>query len=378
MIMKPDYYKILEIKPGATSSEIKKSYRKLALKYHPDRNPSNVEAEEQFKWVSEAYQILNDPKKRSQYDQDFFFRHADVLREFKRHEERFFYAPTHEVLGDFFRGFFSSPEGRAQPKKRRGEDLRYNLKVSFIDAARGANIEIKVPYHKECSVCHGSGAKPGVGAAVCPVCRGRGKVKSRNGSLQFFKACHSCRGKGAIISSPCLKCAGAGTVQAQRSLSIPVPAGVETGTRLRVRGQGAAGYYGGQAGDLIVVLQVENHPVLEREGSTIRCEVPVPVFRAILGGKIEIPTLTGIKAIKILPGSTSGTQIRLCGEGIPSPHQGKRGDLVITLNVEMPRKLSKKQKDALNGWCQPDALKQYPQCAQFIQQARDSAGSKKK
>ena len=376
--MKPDYYKILELKPGATSSEIKKSYRKLALKYHPDRNPSNVEAEEQFKWVSEAYQILNDPKKRSQYDEDFFFRHADVLREFKRHEERFFYAPTHEVLGDFFRGFFSSPEGRAQPKKRRGEDLRYNLKVSFIDAARGANIEIKVPYHKECSVCHGSGAKPGVGAAVCPVCRGRGKVKSRNGSLQFFKACHACRGTGAIISSPCLKCAGAGTVQAQRSLSIPVPAGVETGTRLRVRGQGAAGYYGGQAGDLIVVLQVENHPVLEREGSTIRCEVPVPVFRAILGGKIEIPTLTGIKAIKILPGSTSGTQIRLSGEGISSSHQGKRGDLVITLKVEMPRKLLKKQKDALNEWCQIDALKAYPHCAKFIQQARDSAGFKKK
>ena len=376
--MKPDYYKILDLKPGATSSEIKKSYRKLALKYHPDRNPSNVEAEEQFKWVSEAYQILNDPKKRSQYDQDFFFRHADVLREFKRHEERFFYAPTHDELGDFFRGFFSSPEGRAQPKKRRGEDLRYNLKVSFIDAARGANIEIKVPYHKECSVCHGSGAKPGVGAAVCPVCRGRGKVKSRNGSLQFFKACHSCRGTGAIISSPCLKCAGAGTVQVQRSLSIPVPAGVETGTRLRVRGQGAGGYYGGQAGDLIVVIQVENHPVLEREGSTIRCEVPVPVFRAILGGKIEIPTLTGIKAVKILPGSTSGTQIRLCGEGIQSSHQGKRGDLVITLKVEMPRKLLKKQKDALNGWCQLDSLKQYPHCAKFIQQARDSAGAKKK
>jgi len=376
--MKPDYYKILELKPGATSSEIKKSYRKLALKYHPDRNPSNEEAEEQFKWVSEAYQILNDPEKRSQYDQDFFSRHADVLREFKRHEERFFYAPAHDILGDFFRGFFSSPEGRAQPKRRRGEDLRYNLKVSFVDAARGTNIEIKVPYHKECPVCHGTGAKPGGSAAVCPVCRGRGKVKSRNGSLEFFKVCHSCRGKGAIISSPCLKCNGAGTVQAQRSLTVPVPAGVETATRLRVRGQGVAGYYGGQAGDLVVVIQVENHPVLEREGSNLRCEVPVPVFRAILGGKIEIPTLTGIKAIKIPPGAASGTQLRLSGEGIPSSHQGKRGDLVITLKVEMPRKLLKKQKDSLNEWCQNDALTQYPHSAKFIQQARDSAGAKKK
>jgi molecular chaperone DnaJ len=376
--MKPDYYKILELKPGATSSEIKKSYHRLALKYHPDRNQSNVEAEEQFKWVSEAYQILNDPAKRSQYDQDFFFRHADVLREFKKHEERFFYAPAHEVLGDFFRGFFNSPEGRAQPKKRRGEDLRYNLKVSFVDAARGANIEIKVPYHKECTVCHGTGAKPGVSAAVCPVCRGKGKVKNRNGSIEFFKVCQSCRGKGAIISSPCLKCSGAGTVQAQRSLTVPVPAGVETGTRLRVRGQGATGYYGGQSGDLVVVIQVETHPLLERDGINLRCEVPVPVFRAVLGGKVEIPTLTGIKAIKIFPGSASGTQIRLSGEGLPSSHQGKRGDLVITLQVEMPRKLLKKQKDALNEWCRPDYLPQYPHSEKFIQQARNTAGAKKK
>lgn len=376
--MKPDYYKILELKPGATSSEIKKSYRRLALKYHPDRNPSNVEAEEQFKWVSEAYQILNDPEKRSQYDQDFFSRNADVLREFKKHEERFFYAPAHEVLGDFFRGFFSGPEGRTQPKKRKGEDLRYNLKVSFIDAARGADIEIKVPYHKECTVCHGTGAKQGVGAAVCPVCRGRGKVKNRNGSLEFLKACQSCRGKGVIISSPCLKCNGAGTVQAQRSLAVPVPAGVETGTRLRVRGQGAAGYYGGQAGDLLVVIQVENHPLLERDGGNLRCDVPVPVFRAILGGKIEIPTLTGIQAIKIPPGSISGTQIRLSGEGISPSPQAKRGDLVVTLNVEMPKKLLKKQKDALNEWCAQEFLTQYPHSAHFIQQARDAARTKKK
>jgi molecular chaperone DnaJ len=378
MIMKPDYYKILDLKPGATTSEIKKSYRKLALKYHPDRNPSNEEAEEQFKWVSEAYQTLNDPEKRSQYDQVFFFRHADVLREFKRNEEKFFYAPAHDLLGDFFRGFFSGPEGRAQPKKRRGEDLRYNLKVSFVDAARGTDVEIKVPYHKECTACHGTGAKPGGGAAVCKICQGRGKVKSRNGSLEFFKVCHSCRGRGAIISSPCLKCNGAGTVQAQRSHTVSVPAGVETGTRLRVRGQGATGYYGGQAGDLIVVIQVENHPVLERERGNLRCEVPVPIFRAILGGKIEIPTLGGIKVIKIPPGSASGTQIRLSGEGIPSSHQGKRGDLVITLKVEMPRKLYKKQKDTLNEWCQLDALKAYPHCAKFMQQARDSAGAKKK
>mgnify|MGYP005856239697 FL=1 len=376
--MKPDYYKILELKPGATSTEIKKSYRKLALKYHPDRNPSNAEAEEQFKWISEAYQVLNDPKKRRQYDREFFSQHADVLRETKRYEERFFYAPAHDVLGDFFRGFFSSADGRMQPKRRRGEDLRYNLKVPFVDAVLGTNIEIQVPYHKECPVCHGTGAKPGCGAVGCHVCKGTGKFKTRNGSLEFSRICHACKGKGFMVSSPCVKCKGSGTVQAQRSLTVPVPAGVETGARLRLRGQGEAGYYGGQPGDLVVVIQLERHPLFERDGINIRCEVPVPVFRAILGGPIEIPTINGTKTLKIPPGAATGMQFIFKGEGIPSSRQGKNGDLIVTLKVEMPKKLLKKQKELLNDWCQAEALKLYPQSSKFVKELHNLSQSTKK
>ncbi len=369
--MKPDYYKILGLKPGATSTEIKKSYRKLALKYHPDHNPSDAEAEEQFKWISEAYQVLTDPKKRRQYDQEFFSQHTEVLRESKRHEERFFYAPAHEVLGDFFRGFFRSADGHLQPKKRRGEDLRYNLKVPFVDAILGTNIEIQVPYHKECTVCHGTGAKPGCGAVVCHVCRGKGALKTRNGSLEFSRSCHACRGKGFMVSSPCVKCKGAGMVQAQRSLTVPIPAGVETGARLRLRGQGATGYYGGQPGDLVVVVHLERHPLFERDGIHLRCEVPIPVFRAILGGSIEIPAITGRKTLKIPPGATTGMQFILKGEGIPSSRQGKNGDLIVTLKVEMPKKLLKGQKELLSAWCQAEALRLYPESAKFVQELQN-------
>jgi molecular chaperone DnaJ len=366
--MKPDYYKILGLQPGATAGEIKRSYRKLALRYHPDHNPLNEEAEEKFKWVAEAYQVLQDPQQRSAYDRDFFDRHRDVLREVKNQEERLFYAPANDMLGDFFRGFFGQPAGTAKPRGRQGEDLRYNLKVSFVDSALGADIEIKVPYQKECPVCHGSGAKSGSSEHVCPKCRGKGRVKIRQGSLEVERTCHACGGKGAVESSPCAKCGGRGTVESRRSLTVPVPPGVETGTRLRMRGQGTAGYFGGQAGDLVVVIQVDAHPLLTRDGLNLRCEIPVPVFTALLGGSIKIPTLEGPEAIKISQGSESDAEIKLAGRGMISSQRKRRGDLIVHLRIELPKKLSRRDKALLTAFVRQHDPALYPAAAHFIKQ----------
>ena len=367
--MKPDYYTILGLQPGATVSEIKRSYRKLALQHHPDHNPHDAEAEEKFKWVAEAYHVLRDPQQRSAYDREFFDRHRDVLREVKNQEERLFYAPANELLGDFFRGFYGQPRGAARPRGRQGEDLRYNLKISFADAGLGADIEVKIPYRKECSVCHGSGAKSGSSEHVCPRCLGKGRVKSRQGSLEVYRICHACGGKGAVESSPCGKCSGRGTVDSRRLLTVPVPPGVETGTRLRVRGQGAAGSFGGQAGDLVVVIQVEPHPLLKRDGLNLRCEVPVPVVTALLGGSMDIPTLEGAEAIKISQGTEPGTEIKLSGRGISSP-QKKRGDLIIRIRIELPKKLSKKDKTLLTAFARQHDLSRYPAAVHFMKQVK--------
>ena len=363
--MKPDYYKILGLQPGATASEFKKSYRKLALKYHPDRNPHDEESEEKFKWVSEAYQVLNDPKKRSAFDRDFFSRHEETLRTPKS-EGSFFYAPANDVLADFFRGFFGGSGGGAQQKKRRGEDLRYNLKISFPESALGADMEIKVPYQRECPVCRGSGTRSGSTAAMCPTCRGKGETKWKNGSREFFKICHICGGKGAVISSPCSTCNGRGMVQSSRSLSIPVPPGVETGARLRLRGQGIAGYHGGEAGDLIVVIHIEKHPLFERNGLDVVCEVPLPFITAVLGGKIEIPTLEGRKEIKIPQGTWSGKQIKLSGKGVRSAHDNRRGDFFVQLRVEMPGKLSRTDKMLLREFADQHSTEAYPAVKKFV------------
>jgi molecular chaperone DnaJ len=368
--MKPDYYKILGLQPGATASEIKRSYRKLALRYHPDHNPHDADAEEKFKWVAEAYQVLQDPQQRAVFDRDFFDRNRDVLREVKNQKERLFYAPANDVLGDFFRGFFGQPAGTAKPRGRQGEDLRYNLKVSFVDAALGADIEIKVPYQKECPVCHGSGAKSGSSEHVCPQCRGKGRVKTRQGSLEVYRTCHKCGGKGAVTSSPCGKCSGCGTVESRRSLTVPVPAGVETGTRLRLRGQGAAGCFGGQAGDLVVVIQSEPHPLLKRDGLNVRCEVPIPVFTALLGGSITIPTLEGPEAIKISHGIESGTEITLSGRGMASSQQKKRGDLIVHLRIELPEKLSRRDKTLLTAFVRQHNPALYPAYVHFMKQMK--------
>ena len=364
--MKPDYYKILGLQPGATAGEIKRSYRKLALQYHPDHNPLDAEAEEKFKWVAEAYQVLHDPQQRSVYDRDFFTRHQDVLREVKNQEERLFYAPANDLLGDFFRGFYGQPQGAAKPRGRQGEDLRYNLKISFTDAALGADIEVKIPYQKECAVCRGSGAKSGSSDHVCPQCRGNGRVKSRQGSLEVYRICRACGGKGVVETSPCGKCNGRGTVDSRRSLTVPVPPGVETGTRLRVRGQGTAGYFGGQAGDLVVVIQVEPHPLLKRDGLNIRCEVPVPVFTVLLGGSIAIPTLEGSEVIKISQGTETAAEIKLSGRGVVSSQQKKRGDLIVQLRIELPKKLSRRDKVLLTAFVRQHDPSRYSASSQFM------------
>jgi len=368
--MKPDYYKILGLQPGATVSEIKRSYRRLALKYHPDHNPHDAEAEEKFKWVAEAYQVLQNPQQRTSYEREFFEQHQDVLREVRNQKERLFYAPANDVLGDFFRGFYGQPKGSAKPRGRQGEDLRYNLKISFADAALGADVEVKVPYQKECAACHGSGAKSGGSEHACPQCRGRGRVKSRQGPLEVYRACHSCGGRGTVSSSPCGKCGGRGTVDSRRALTVPIPPGVETGTRLRVRGQGAAGYFGGQAGDLVVVIQVEPHPLLKRDGLNLRCEVPVPVFTALLGGSIHIPTLEGSEALKISQGTETGTEVKLSGRGVSSP-QKKRGDLIARLKVELPKKLSRNDKALLIAFVRQHDPALYPAAAHFVKQMKE-------
>ncbi len=342
---KRDYYEILGVSQNASESEIKKAYRRLAMKYHPDRNPGDTDAETRFKEAKEAYEILSDGQKRSAYDQ---FGHAGVDGSagggpggFGQGGGADFSDIFSDVFGDIFGG------GRGGSRAFRGADLRYRMEVSLEEAVSGVEREIRIPTQVECKACEGSGAAPGSTPETCPTCKGHGDVRVQQGFFSVQQTCPRCNGAGQIVSDPCKQCRGAGTVPDQKTLNVRVPAGVDTGDRIRLSGEGEPGEQGGPAGDLYVEMAVKSHPIFTRDGANLRCDIPLSVTTAALGGEIEVPTLAGRVSLRIPPGTQSGKVFRVRGKGVKPVRGGAQGDLLCRVNVETPVNLTDAQKKLL-------------------------------
>ncbi|MCD6527123.1 MAG: molecular chaperone DnaJ [Desulfuromonas sp.] len=343
---KRDYYEVLGVHQNASEAEIKKAYRRLAVKHHPDKNPDDKVAEEKFKELSEAYVVLADNQKRATYDQ---FGHAGVDGSggggFS--SGGFGGSPFEDIFGDIFGDIFTGGGGSRRGRGQRGDDLRYNLDISFEDAAFGTETEIKLPRHHSCEACGGSGAKAGTSPETCPTCNGVGQVRYQQGFFQMTRPCPDCAGTGSKIKHPCPECRGTGRVKEKRNLSLRIPAGVETGTRLKLSGEGESGIHGGPPGDLYVVITVASHPIFRRDGRNVICETPLSFIQATLGCELEVPTLDGRVKIKVPAGTQSGKILKLAGKGIPDLQGYRRGDQLVVLRVETPTKLTSRQKELL-------------------------------
>ncbi len=346
---KRDYYEILGIGKESGDSEIKSAYRKLALKYHPDRNPDDPAAEESFKEASEAYSVLSDAQKRAAYDR---FGHAGVQGTgaggggFNPDS----FADFSDIIGDLFGfgDFFGGGGGgRRRSRAQRGDDVRYDLEISFEEAVFGMGADIQVPRLEACSRCGGNGSEPGSGPTTCPTCQGRGEMIYNQGFLSVRRTCSTCGGAGKIIRNPCSNCQGHGYAQVQRKLKVNIPPGVDDGTRLRLAGEGQPGRNGGPQGDLYVFLKVRPHPFFERRDSDLHVTVPINMAQAALGAEIEVPTLGQPHKLKIPEGTQSGAQFRLRGKGVVSLNGGGRGDVLVHVDVRTPTKLSRDQRKLL-------------------------------
>ncbi len=349
-----DFYEELGLTRGASDDELKKAYRRLAVKFHPDRNPGNKEAEERFKEINEAYQVLSDPEKRAQYDR---FGHAAFQGAGGGPGGGFggfdFSQGFEEVFSDIFGDFFGTGRGRSRSRTRRGDDLRYDIEVEFEEAAKGTEKVIKFQRLTQCETCNGTRAKGGSASVkTCPNCRGTGQVRTQQGFFSIATTCAQCRGEGSIITDPCPKCQGQGRVRRQESLSVRIPAGVDNGSRLKLRGEGEAGYAGGPPGDLYVVIHVREHSLFARQDNNIIIEVPVSFPQAALGAELEVPTLEGKVKVTIPAGTQSGRILRLKGKGIIDLHGYGRGDELVKIVVETPKRLSARQRELLQEFAQ--------------------------
>jgi molecular chaperone DnaJ len=374
--MPKDYYEILEVDRSISADGLKKAYRKLALKYHPDRNPGNADAEERFKELSSAYEVLSDPEKRRLYDQyghDAFTRtgrgaggtHMDPFDIFS------------QVFGgggggSIFDSFFGGGQGRAAAQT--GADLRYDLEIDFSDAVFGADKTIEIPRAVPCESCGGKGAQPGTSASRCQHCGGTGQITMAQGFFSIRQSCPYCRGAGEVIDKPCRDCGGEGRVRRRKSIQVHIPAGVDNGSRLRMTGEGEAGERGAPPGDLYVILHVHPHEIFERDGLDLMCNVPLAFEQAALGATITVPTLSGPAQVKIPAGTQSGTVFRLKGKGVPSLRGGGRGDQHVRVIVEVPTHLSSDQRKKLEAFAESASGSIYPQRESFLKRVKKLFG----
>ncbi|REF26165.1 molecular chaperone DnaJ [Xenorhabdus cabanillasii] len=341
---KKDYYEVLGISKTADEKEIKKAYKRLAMKYHPDRNQGDKDAEGKFKEIKEAYEILTDSQKRAAYDQygHAAFEHGGMGGGAGGFSGG---ADFSDIFGDVFGDIFGG--GRRQQRPSRGSDLRYNMELTLEEAVRGVTKEIRIPTLESCESCHGSGAKAGTSPETCSTCHGAGQVHMRQGFFTVQQPCPQCHGRGKVIKEPCNKCHGHGRVEKYKTLSVKIPAGVDTGDRVRLSGEGEAGEHGAPAGDLYVQVQVKTHHIFERDGSNLYCEVPINFATAALGGEIEVPTLDGRVSLKIPAETQTGKLFRMKGKGVKSVRGGVQGDLLCRVVVETPVKLNEEQKELM-------------------------------
>ena len=345
-VTKRDYYEVLTVTRTATEQEIKSAYRKLALQFHPDRNPGDKSAEDKFKEAAEAYGVLADTDKRHMYDR---FGHAGLGGAASGFDPTVFtgFEDILGGLGDIFGFGDVFGGGRRRGGPQRGADLRYDLEISFEESARGTDTAIQIPRQEACDTCHGSGAADGSKPTACPQCKGRGQLHYQQGFFTVARTCAQCRGAGSFIAKPCATCRGAGRVPKERKITVKIPAGIATGQRLRLTGEGETGPGGGPAGDLYVVIHVQEHAYFQRDANDLYCEVPVSFPTLALGGKITIPTLDGEEPLTVPEASESGVTFRLKGRGMPDVNRRGQGDLLVTLKVVTPKKLTKEQKKLL-------------------------------
>lgn len=345
---KQDYYDVLGVGRSAGDQEIKSAYRRLALKYHPDRNPGDKAAEEKFKAAAEAYAVLADPDKRARYDR---FGHAGLggAAGGPGGFDPTVFTGFEDILGglgDIF-GFGDVFGGGRRQGPRRGADLRYDLEISFDQSATGTETTIQIPRQESCEPCHGTGAAPGSAPSPCRQCRGTGQLRYQQGFFTVARTCGQCRGTGKVIAKPCATCHGTGLVERQRKLTVKIPAGIATGQRMRLHGEGEGGTQGGPAGDLYVVVHVQEHAFFQRDGNDLHCEIPLNFTTLALGGEITVPLVDGSETLKIPDGTQTGTTFRLRGKGMPDVSGRGRGDLLVTVKTVTPRKLNKEQRRAL-------------------------------
>ena len=369
---KRDYYEVLGVSRGASEDEIKKAYKKMARKYHPDLNPGDKTAEEKFKEVNEAYEVLSDADKKARYDQ---YGHAGVDPNFGAggfgggFDGSFDFGDLGDIFGSFFGGGFGG--ARANPNApQRGESLRTSVNISFEEAAFGCEKEVSIDRIEQCPDCRGSGCAKGTTAEVCPDCRGSGVIQQRRqtplGYMSTSAPCQRCGGKGKIIHQPCPKCGGKGMIRHRKTIKVSIPAGIDNGQTISLRAQGNAGKNGGPAGDLLIVVSVRPHEIFRREGTSVLCEAPITFTQAVLGAELEIPTIDGKVKYTIPEGTQSGTTFRLKGKGIPGLNGRGRGDQYVTVYIETPRNLNREQKEALKKFSESLGEKNYEEHKSFF------------
>jgi molecular chaperone DnaJ len=377
MATKSDFYEVLGVSRDADGNVLKSAFRKLAMQYHPDRNPGDHTAEVKFKEVSAAYECLRDPQKRAAYDR---FGHAAFENGGAGGFNPDFGASMSDIFDNIFGDFMGGARrGGGRSGRERGADLRYNMEISLEEAYSGRAAEIEVPTKITCRTCAGSGSKPGSSPKTCPSCEGHGRIRAAQGFFSIERTCPTCQGRGEVIADPCLACNGAGRVTEERKLKVEIPAGIEDGTRIRLAGEGEAGLRGGPAGDLYIFLSLRPHEFFQRDGADIFCRVPLSVTTAALGGEFQVPTIDGGKTkVKVPDGTQTGTQFRLKGKGMPVLRSSKVGDMYIQVSVETPRKLNRRQRELLEEFERASSSENNPESSGFFARVRsflDGLGS---